>query len=103
MTPTIGRIVHYRLSLADTEAVNRRRNDAALSKAGEKYTGFQVHVGNLASLGDVLPMIIVRWCSGDEVQGQVFLDGNDTLWVKTVGRGDEPGQWDWPKRADDWL
>lgn len=107
--PSIGRIVHYTLSEADAEAINRRREDAVLYAANpynpprvaKKPTGFQVHRGNPAHEGDVLPMLIVRvWGSSPDsvVNGQVFLDGNDTLWVTSVPRGEGNRRWAWPTR-----
>lgn len=33
------------------------------------------------------------------VNGQVFLDGNDVLWVTSVVQGDKPGQWHEPERV----
>lgn len=110
MNPTPGRIVHYVLREADAEAVNRRRTTGgAIAERMPIYA--QAHitewpfVGNLATAGDVLPMIIARvW--PDEygagvpgVNGQVFLDGNDTLWVTSVREGTEPGTWCQPPRV----
>ena len=95
-----GRIVQYTLRDADADAVNRRRADYAKtlpSIAG----GAQVHVGNLAHVGDVLPMMVVRVFGTNvttAVNGQVFLDGNDTLWVTSVYVGHSPGTFAWPIR-----
>lgn len=107
--PTIGRIVHYTLSESDAEAINRRRDDRIAYQANpyndervsKKPTGFQVHHGNKAHEGDVLPMIIVRvWGTQPDsaVNGQVFLDGNDTLWVTSVVVGEGPRRFAWPTR-----
>lgn len=106
--PTIGRIVHYTLSESDAQAINRRRDDAIAYRhnpAGpgthRKPTGDQVHIGNKAHEGDVLPMLIVRvWGTQPDsvVNGQVFLDGNDTLWVTSVGVGEGPRRFAWPTR-----
>lgn len=35
--------------------------------------------------------------SGYGVNGQAFLDGNDTLWVTSAPQGDGNGFWDWPE------
>ena len=67
--------------------------------------GAQAHIGNSASEGQEFPMVVVRvWT--DEfgpgkpgVNGQAFLDGNDALWVTSVGEGDGDGQWHWPARV----
>lgn len=87
MTPTIGRIVHYTLTEMDAAQINRRRAHHAVD--GQRS---QIHVGNVAREGDVFPMMITRvWGETPEsaVNGQVFLDGNDTLWITsaTVGEG----------------
>lgn len=105
--PTIGRIVHYALSEADAQAINRRREDAYRTmRTGQgvlrKADGDQVHIGNRAQEGDVYPMLIVRtWGTTPEsvVNGQVFLDGNDVLWVTSVGEGEGPRRFVWPSRA----
>lgn len=103
MTPTIGRIVHYRLGPQDIEAINRRRADA---RAGvgwhrENKTGAQVHVGNEVREGDTYPLVITR-VHGDGpdayVNGQVMLDGNDLYWATSVKVGEGPRTYSWPNR-----
>lgn len=102
--PSIGRIVRYTLSDYDVAEVNRRRNDAykAMAQHRDNADGSQVHVGNAVNPGEAYPMIITRvW--GDQptsaVNGQVLLDGNDSLWVTSRGCGDEAGQYAWPERV----
>lgn len=103
--PTVGRIVHYTLTADNADAVNRRRQYAHdhqnLSLGPDAIrgaTGEQTHTGNKANEGDVLPMLIVRvWDSG-LVNGQVYLDGSDTLWVTSAAEGEGSGQWAWPPR-----
>jgi len=104
MNPTIGRIVHYRLTGSDAEQVNRRRVVGASSREGWP-AGAQQHVGNVAMAGDYAPMLIIKvWPNefGDApgVNGQVFLDGNDSLWVTSAKEGTLPGQWCWPPRSE---
>lgn len=104
MIPTIGRIVHYRLSEQDATQINRRRADASahLSEHRENSTGVVVHAGNSVAAGDVYPLVITRvWgnVEGSAVNGQVLLDGNDTLWVTSVTEGDGPRQWFAPPRV----
>ena len=108
MKLTVGRIVHYRLTAQDAETINRRRSDcASISErlsGGEWPPGAQAHVGNPEAEGTVLPMMIVRvW--PDEggpgipgVNGQVILDGNDSLWKTSIHEGTAPGEWSWPPR-----
>lgn len=101
--PSAGRIVHYRLSESDAEAVMRRR--VARPEGAGWPPGAQAHVGNHVAAGDVVPLVVVRvW--PDEygpgipgVNGQVLLDGTDSLWVTSVREGAESGQWSWPPRV----
>jgi hypothetical protein len=109
--PTIGRIVHYRLSADDATQINRRRTTGASIAERLKYgddpqlkawpAGAQAHIGNEAKEGDAYPMLIVR-CWGDTatsaVNGQVMLDGNDTFWATSRMVGDAPGTFSWPTR-----
>lgn len=102
MTPTVGRIVHYRLTAADAEAVNRRRADAfaKIENMRKHRPGFQAHIGNPASEGQTVAMMIVAVWGDDCVNGQVFLDGNDSLWVTSRMYGPEPGEWRWAPRIE---
>lgn len=89
MIPSPGRLVEYTLSEQDVEHINRRRKDARESV--QSNTGFLLHVGNSVSVGDTYPLIITRvWgnTEGSSVNGQVLLDGNDTLWVTSVSEGE---------------
>lgn len=90
-----GRIVEYTLSESDAKYINKRRDDSAnleLSEV-ERYvlTGFRVEAG------ESYPMVIVRsfiyGYQKDEVNGQVMLDGSDTLWLTKVPHGDGQGHW----------
>lgn len=111
MAPTVGRIVHYQLSEQDAKQINRRRTDGASIAArlaaipAEWPRGAQAHIGNSAYPGEVVPLLIVRvWPNeyGENqpgVNGQAFLDGNDSLWVTSAKEGTEPGTWAWPPRA----
>lgn len=98
MIPSIGRIVHYRLGTSDTAQIERRRADARASGISAEATGAVVHAGNAVKAGDVYPMLITRiWATEPteqtNVQGQVFLDGNDNLWVTSRQQGDAESQW----------
>lgn len=93
MTPvTVGRIVHYKLSSSDVAEINRRRE--GFQQEGWPFTA-QRHIGNMANEGDILPCLVVRVWSDDCFNGQVFLDGNDTLWITSATKGEGLGQWDW--------
>lgn len=113
--PTPGRIVRYRVSEQEAEAIMRRRtsSQSIAARITNRVTaeiggpvpewplGAQAHIGNAVEAGDEFPMLIVRaW--GDQptsvVNGQVFLDGNDVLWALSVGVGEGPHTWSWPTR-----
>lgn len=105
--PTIGRLVHYQLSMGDAEEINRRRTSG--SKIAERMkqeppawpAGAQAHIGNFVNEGEVYPMLIVRTWGKDStsaVNGQVFLDGNDVFWATSVAVGEGPRTWSWPTR-----
>lgn len=113
MIPTIGRIVHYTLDANDVDQINRRRTTGAkiLQRIKRQVVdqdggfnpvwplGAQAHIGNEVKEGDTYPMMIVQtW--GDAptsaVNGQVFLDGNDVLWVTSVSVGEGPRTYRWP-------
>jgi hypothetical protein len=111
MAPTTGRTVLYVLSEADAAAINRRRTDGA-SIAGRMQAdpaqwpaGAQAHIGNHASAGDTVPLVIVKVWPNEYgegipgVNGQAFLDGNDTLWITSAREGTDAGQWQWPPRV----
>lgn len=102
--PTIGRIVHYPLTPADADAVNKRRNDAKRGLASLE-TGAQLHYGDRAHSGQILPAIVTKQY-GDScvVDLKVFLNGNDELWVDHVselqpGSKEYNGLWFWPPRS----
>lgn len=98
-TPTVGRIVHYRLSEQDANDINRRRKDFQNGSAGSDRTGFIGHVGNPAAEGQVCAATVVRVFneSSDAINLQAVLDGNDTYWATSRTQGNDPGQWAWPE------
>lgn len=99
-------IFTYRLTAEQAQQVNRRRTTpAAIAERiqmGEWPLGAQAHIGSPVSEGDAFPLIVVRLSLNDadprilEVNGQVFLDGNDTLWVTSVREGNGAGTWSRP-------
>lgn len=94
----IGYIGVYTMTADDANQVNRRRTDAALTMGIENTRippevrpagapgrlGTQRHVGKDHALGDQLPCIVVFTPDGILADLQVFLDGNDTLWLTSV-------------------
>ena len=97
--PTIGRIVHYRLTAQDAIEINRRRTDSGSiaqrmkGDPSEWPVGAQAHIGNIAYEGETFPMMITKvWGNTPDsaVNGQLFLDGNDVLWITSVNAGEGP-------------
>jgi hypothetical protein len=114
MHPEVGRMVIYKITEEQAVQINRRRTSGReIAERIAKNTpessawplGAQAHIGNVAVPGQYFPMVIVRiW--PDEfgpymhgVNGQVFLDGNDTFWVTSASQGTSNGQWDWPPQG----
>lgn len=93
--PSVGRIVHYRLSGVDCDKINYNR-----TKLGRDR-------GNEVSPGDIYPAIVVRvndtatW----SCNLQVLLDGPDTYWATSRESGPDGatgslhGRWFWPPRV----
>jgi hypothetical protein len=103
MKPTIGRIVHYILSDEDVKQINRRRTNgqsiAERIKEDKWPIGAQAHIGNeIYQSGTIVPMIITVVWSETTINGQAFLDGNDTLWVTSSLEGTGQRNWFWPPR-----
>jgi hypothetical protein len=90
----LGNVVLFRLSERDAADVNRRRLKKR-STPHDWHEGAQRHVGDTVAAGDVFPMIITRCWGADDtiVNGQVLLDGSDTLWVTSRARGELNGAW----------
>lgn len=61
-------------------------------------TGAQAHIGNEVHGGDLFPMIVTEIWGPGCCNGQVFLDGNDVLWVTSVMEGPGPHTWIWPAK-----
>ncbi|WP_282265584.1 hypothetical protein [Stenotrophomonas sp. PS02298] len=104
---SIGRLVHYVLSLEDAAKINGvRTNGAAIQDRilEDKWSiGAQAHIGNTVSAGDVLPAMVVRVLPCQQANLQVFLDGNDVFWATSRAEAapgrTEPGRWHWPARV----
>ncbi len=84
----LGRIVLYRIGPADLIAMRSTRgHDATIaSPRGPATPGVvSARTPTMPAAGDVFPMIITK-ANKDTgaVNGQVFLDGEDTLWVEGV-------------------
>lgn len=88
MTPCVGAIVLYRLTAADADEINRRRDHARAYNGTHQVTGVQIHVGNPAKAGERFPMIVTHIFSNNSVNGQVLLDGADSYWATSVKDSD---------------
>jgi hypothetical protein len=112
---SIGEVLLYSLTARDVETINRRRtsilsikerianNDAEI---GDKTNfpeqwplGAQAHIGSEVQEGQQFPLIVTKVfntensLSKSQVNGQLILDGSDTLWVTNIFYGPEKGQW----------
>ena len=119
MMVTTGRTVLYTLSEQDAQQINRRRTTGSSiyermqilvhTTGDQKLVGWpvgaQAHIGNQASAGDVVPLVVVKVWPNEYgegipgVNGQAFLDGNDALWITSAKEGTKPGTWAWPPRS----
>jgi hypothetical protein len=97
VTASLGRIVLYRLTSEDADAVTRRRRDADNFGARDNHTGYMVHHGNPVQAGDDFPAVVVRVWPDGAVNARVLLDGTDVQWVTWIREGTETGQWRWPE------
>lgn len=116
MIPSLGRTVHYCLTVEDAVQINRRRTDGPSIVRRlvnlHWHEGAQAHIGTPVKAGDVFPMTIVAVApppaDGEpdvsKVNGQVLLDGNDVFWARGVpqvetGSSDKEGCWFEPPRV----
>jgi hypothetical protein len=89
--PSIGRIVHYRLSEQDI-------NDVFV-KHGQ-IRGSQPKVGDVCAA--VVTGVFAAYRSVDAPPAldlRVFVNGPGDLWVTEKLEGTEPAQWCWPPRV----
>lgn len=111
--PTVGCIVHYILTEEDATRINRRRTDGnsiatRLARESQNLSpphwpyGAQAHIGLQAHATDTLPAMVVYVDDATYwVDLQVFLRGNDVLFVTDVKEGPDRqgnvmGCWQWP-------
>lgn len=85
-TVKLGELLHYRVGKDDAEERNDLRKTAA-----------HQHQGHKLDAGEVVPFIVTALGNDGKFNGQAFLDGNDSLWIKNVTLGDEDGQCARPK------
>lgn len=114
---SICRIVVYVLSAADAAQINRRRTtgesiarrlaesviQAAIEICGWP-AGAQAHIGQPVVSGQEFPaMVVMAPIEGVDplINLQVFLDGNDVFWARSVANDEEhcaDGTWHWSRR-----
>lgn len=92
-TPSIGRIVHYKLTDGDVSQINDQ------APARDPNSGLTRR--NPVAAGQEFPAQIVAVFN--EAAGTcnlvVQLDGAAQYWATSRSHGDEPGQWAWPTRV----
>lgn len=99
--PRVGDRVLYTVSDDQANHANDLRAKAHRSLGFHRENGTHLHEGNTVHPGDTFAMDIVRVFDADPtpdsvINGQVLLDGNDTLWVTSVGQAvGQPGCWTW--------
>lgn len=89
--PTVGRIVHYRLSAGDIGGIDRNT---------PQRDGDGRVVRNAVRGGQVYPaQVVAVFGSSTEVNLVVQLDGVAQYWATSRSEGDGEGQWSWPERV----
>lgn len=89
----VGSIVCFCMGVEQALECNARRDDARRAGA-DRHDGVQVHRGSHVLVGEWYPMIVTGVTpDGACFSGQVFLPGNDTLWVSDVKYGVGNGMW----------
>lgn len=103
---TEGRMVHYVLDHNDVSRIEQLRYATVDPRDDVVPRGVQIHMGNPVQAGEHCPMIVARlWDRSSDgpgtCNGQVILDGNDSLWVTSVVYDPDgtPGTWHWIERA----
>ena len=89
--PSLGRIVHYRLSAGDVAEIDRM---SPQRDADGRY------LRNPAREGDVYPaQVTAVFGTGGTANLVVQLDGPAQHWATSRQPGDGDGQWFWPPRV----
>jgi hypothetical protein len=105
MVLSLGQTVLYCLTVEDVARIETRRALLREESNLVEETNCLFDYGNRINEGDIFPMLIVRVSPHPnkqnmvEVNGQVFLDGNDCLWITSRTMGDKPGDWFEPPRV----
>ena len=93
MQPTVGRIVHYHLTTAQAESLTPDKSDPWERQSKDGPTPY--------SEGDVVAAIVTRVNPTPVlVSLRLFPDVEwETHAIRNVGKGDLPGEWEWPPRV----
>lgn len=86
---SVGRIVLYRLQAHEAAQLNAQREKGVRPEGNQLFEGQEC------------PLLVVRVFNSENpefqsVNGQVFLDSSDVIWVTSRQEGTAPGQWRWP-------
>ena len=92
MQITIGRIVAYKISAEEAFIINDRRRTVVDADNEPIYRG------NQAGGSEEFPLLVTKVWSDGSINGQLFLDGNDSLWIASSTEGIGPHTWRWPNR-----
>ncbi|MFF7966773.1 hypothetical protein ACFZC3_15575 [Streptomyces sp. NPDC007903] len=91
MTPTVGRIVHYRMSDDDvTRARQELRHKVRMEEHNAPQTG-QTYAAVITSVNGHL--------DHPDINLRVLLDGPFDFFAPSRAEGAEPGMWSWPERV----
>jgi hypothetical protein len=93
--PSVGRIVHYRLTEMDTDHIEAKR---AAARRRTKFTDGWPKANDV-QIDQCYAMVIVAVGSNDLINGKVLLDGEDEFWLNCPPEGDDAGCWHWPERV----
>ncbi len=86
MKLTANRIVNYKLSEQEVLKVKKLLTE---------FPGLLE--GEVPVEGDVVPALVVKPLGYDVFNGQAFINGNLSIWIRNVKEGDTPGKWLWPE------
>jgi hypothetical protein len=80
----LGKTYLYELTTDNAQQINLRRQGTQQTHTAQWPEGAQAHVGNYVQEGDIFPLVVTKEWPDGLVNGQVLLDGSDTLWVTSV-------------------
>jgi hypothetical protein len=89
---TIGRIVHYKLTSQDVQAIQQQREQL-------REAGFEAQGDQLAK-SDIYPAMVVKVFGPEKASLQVHLPGTLSLfWVPQAELGADEGEYLWPTQS----